>query len=229
MRPTRVRPVLLAAALAVIVVLAVLWSVGPLARLVGPGALERVRGTLREWPLAPLVVIGGYVVLGFVAAPATLMIGATILLFGPLVGAVYAFTGMLANAVATYGVSRVTAREVVDAWLARRVGSKLALLNRLLERRGFVAIVLMRLTPTPYTLQNVLAGAARIHALSFVIGTAVGIVPVIALMAGVATRYGAWTGDDGFGDVLLSAIAVVAVIAAVGYVTHLAAKHWSSH
>ncbi len=206
------------AALAVVALLAILWSVAPFGGALDAATLDRWRAAIRDRPLAPFAAVAGYVALGVVAAPATAMIGATMLLFGARVGVLVAFAGMLANGLATYGVARWAARDAVDAWLSRRAGSKLDALNRVLARRGFVAVTLMRLTPTPYTLQNVLAGAARIALVPFVLGTAIGIAPVIALMAGLTTGLDAWGGDDArvavLPSIVLLALAVVAIVIA---------------
>ena len=176
----------------VVVLLAVAWRVTPLARLADPHALAVYEQSVRDWPLAPLVAIAAFVVGGLIAAPATLMIGATTLLFGAWPGSAYAFGGMLVNGLVVYAIGRSTARGLVDDWLAKRAGSKLDSFNRRLGQRGFVAVALIRLTPIPYTVQNLMAGASRIGLGDFVVGTALGIVPVIALMAGVAAEFDAW-------------------------------------
>ncbi len=220
----RTRLAVVAAALGVVVLLAIAWSFAPLATFVDAARIVRWRAAARDWPLAPVVAVAAYVALGFVAAPASALIGATMLLFGPVGGAAVAFAGMLASGLATYGAARFVARDVVASWLSRREGSRLDALNRLLARRGFAAVALMRLTPTPYMLQNVLAGAARIAVVPFAAGTAVGIVPVIALIAGLATPF-APADDDGSSRVVV-AVAIIAVAIAV----LLAARRaWRAH
>lgn len=196
-------------------VLAAAWVFGPLSQLADPAALARAaQQRARDWPLAPLAVVGVHVALGLVAAPASLLVAATTLTFGAWPGALYAFAGMMANAVVVYSLTRLVAREAVEAWIGRRVGSRVDAVNRLLARRGLIAVLLMRLTPFPYSLQNALAGAAHVAFGDFVVGTAVGILPVITVMAGVASQWDAWIAQpDPIRLVTAGGIALAAVAA----------------
>ncbi len=192
--------------------LAIAWSVTPLAEVLDPRKLAGIEQQLRHWSWAPLVLIAIFVASGLIATPATLMIGATVLLFGTWPGVLYAFAGMLANGTVVYAIGRYGARDMVDEWLARRSGSRLEMFNRQLGRRGFIAVALIRLTPIPYSLQNVLAGASRIGYPDFLLGTAIGILPVIALMAGLATEFDAWASHPDWRRLLALLGAAVAVI-----------------
>jgi len=199
----------------VLVALAVAWSVTPLAQVLDPRVLVAYEHRIRDWPLAPLAVIAAHVLAGLIAAPGTLMIGATVLLFGAWPGALYAFAGMIANGIVVYAIGRFAARDAVDQWLAARTGSRLDNLNRRLARRGFVAIALIRLAPLPYSLVNIVAGASRIGFADFVLGTAIGLLPVIALLAGVASQFEAWLEHPAWGslfELIGVALAVLAIV-----------------
>ena len=186
------------------------WSFSPLARSFDVQAIAAHAQQVRSWPLAPLTVIALFVVGGLVAAPGTLMIGATVVVFGAWPGALYAFVGMMANGLVVYAIGRYAARDMVDAWLARRGGSKLDGFNRLLARRGIVAVALIRVTPLPYTLQNVMAGVARIGLADFVLGTPIGLIPVFVLMTSLATGFDRWLANPGWDAfALLLAIAIL--------------------
>ncbi len=191
-RRTRVRLALVALAVIGLFALAATWAFSPLARALDLHAIESHAQQVRAWPLAGPVAIGLFVVGGLVAAPSTLMIGATVVLFGAWPGVPYAFVGMMLNGILIYTLGRHAARDLVDAWLARRAGSKLNDFNRLLARRGFVAIALIRMTPIPYTLQNVMAGAARVTVADFLLGTSIGLIPVFVVMTIIATGLGRW-------------------------------------
>jgi phospholipase D1/2 len=206
-----------------LIALAVAWSATPLAKVFDPDVIGRYRVEAQELPFAPLIVVVAFIVLGLFAAPGSLMIGATTLLFGPTRGALYAFVAMLANGLTVYAIARYAARDFVDAWLARHAASKLGAFTRRLERRGFFAVMLMRLTPAPYTVQNVIIGAARIRIVDFVLGTAIGILPILALMAGITTRFDAWLVDPQWTQLELLVGAVVAAIAIVWWL-----KRWAT-
>ena len=191
---------------AALIALAAFWSFSPLARSFDVHAIAAHAQQVRSWPMAPLAAIALFVAGGLVAAPGTLMIGATVVVFGPWPGALYAFVGMMANGLVVYAIGRYAARDMVDAWLARRTGSKLDGFNRLLARRGIVAVALMRVTPLPYSLQNVMAGVARIRLADFVLGTPIGLIPVFVVMTSLATGFDRWLANPAWGGfaVLLS-------------------------
>ena len=204
-----------AALLAVVLIaLAIAWTVTPLSRILDPQVLAGYQRQARDWPLAPLAVVAIHVASGFVAAPGILMIGATVVLFGAWPGALYAFAGMLANGITVYAIGRFAARDLVDGWLARHDDSRLDAWNTRLARRGFVAIALLRLAPIPFSLQNVVAGASRIGFVDFVTGTAVGLLPAMILMTGVAAQFAAWLAHPDWRGlaILIGATLVAAVV-----------------
>ena len=191
-RARRTRTIATIAVAVALIVLAIAWTVTPIARVLDARTMAMVHASMRDWPFAPLVVVAVYVVAGLIVTPVTLLIGATLLLFGPRPGALYGYLGMMASAVVVYAIGRFAARELIDDWLAKRADSRLDAFNRRLERRGLLAVALTRLTPVPFSLQNLAMGASRIGFVDFVVGTAIGIVPIIALMAGFATQLESW-------------------------------------
>jgi phospholipase D1/2 len=80
---------------------------------------------------------------------------------------------------ATYALGYALGRRAV----ARLTGPRLNRLNRLITKHGVWAIATIRLVPVaPYTVVNVVAGAARVRFRDFVLGTLLGISPgVVAL------------------------------------------------
>ena len=222
---SRARATVIALIAVMLIALAIAWSVTPLSRVFDPHVLAAYEHQVRDWPLAPLVIIAIHVVSGLIATPGTLMIGATVLLFGAWPGSLYAFVGMMANAVVVYAIGRFAARATVDRWLARHADSRLGHLNRQLARRGFLAMALIRLTPIPYSLVNVIAGASRIGFLDFVLGTAIGILPVIALLAGVAAEFDAWIEHPAWGRLFALVAVGLAVVAIAWSLRRWAVRH----
>ena len=211
--PRRPHPWLVVVIVAILIALAAAWSLTPLSRIFDPHVLAMYEQQVRAWPLAPLAVVAIHVLSGLIATPGTLMIGATVLLFGAWPGALYALVGMVANAIVVYAIGRFAARDTVDQWLVRHADSRLASINRQLARRGFLAMALIRLTPIPYSLVNVIAGASRIGFVDFVLGTAIGLLPVIALLAGVAAEFEAWIAEPAWGSLFALIGVGVAVLA----------------
>jgi uncharacterized membrane protein YdjX (TVP38/TMEM64 family) len=207
---------------AILVALAAVWSLTPLSRLFDPSVLATYEQQVRAWPLAPLAVVAILVLAGLIATPGTLLIGATVLLFGAWPGALYALVGMVANAIVVYAIGRFAARETVDQWVARHADSRLGQINRRLARRGLLAIALIRLTPIPYSLVNLVAGASRIGFADFVLGTAIGLLPAIALLAGVAAEFEKWLANPAWGG-LFALIGVGLVVLALA----LSLRRWA--
>ena len=204
-----------------LVALAAAWSLTPLSRVFDPRVLAAYEQQVRDSSFAPLMVIPAFVIGGFVAAPGTLMIGATVLLFGAWPGVAYAFAGMMVNGVVIYAIGRFAARATIEEWLARRTDSRLAAFKRLLARRGFFAVTLMRLTPIPYSLQNVMIGASGIGVADYILGTSIGILPVMAFMAGVVTQFDAWLAHPAWAQ-LLALIGTGVAVVAIGWML----KRW---
>lgn len=145
--------------------------------------------------------------------PFTIVMGATIVVFGVWPGVAYALIGALVAGSVVFGLARAAGRGVVEDWLAHRRGSTMDDLNARLARRGVVAIALVRLTPIPYSLVNAVAAVSDIRFRDFVLGTAIGLVPVLALIATVSSRVDAWL-DHPDTKQLLALIAIVVAVSA---------------
>ena len=89
---------------------------------------------LQSQPATPLLVIVAYVLAGLAVMPVMLLIAVTGMVFGPWLGALYALTGSLANAAATYGVGRVLGRDMVRRLAGERI-NKLLLYTVMTSRK----------------------------------------------------------------------------------------------
>jgi phospholipase D1/2 len=131
------------------------------------------------WYALPLVVVV-FVVLGLVLVPVVLLIAATGIVFGPVLGPLYAMAGSLASASAGFGIGR---------WMgAGRVeqlgGERIAKVIHTVRRNGTLAVFLVRKVPVPFTLANVVVGASAIRFRDFIIGTTLGMTAVVVALAG---------------------------------------------
>ncbi len=223
-RDRRVRLIVAIGVIALLAALALAWSISPLKHAFDIHALVAMGRTLRASPLAPLALMGVYLVAGLIAMPLTLLIAATVIAFGAWPGALYAFVGALINGTLIYAIGRYAGRDVVTEWLVRRGGSKIETLNRQLERRGLIAIALIRLAPLPYSLINVIAGASKIRFVDFVAGTALGLVPVIGLLAGLAVEFDQWLEHPTWRHLFALVVAAIVVGAAIWSIKQLVAR-----
>ena len=131
-------------------------------------------------PLAPLIALAAFVVGGFVVFPVNLLIAATIVVFGPLAGVAYALAGSTLSAAAVHE----TGRQLPASVFARLAGERGEGLRQRIVGHGLIAVALVRLVPVaPYSFVSLIAGAARIRRVPYLIGTALGMTPGIVLYA----------------------------------------------
>jgi phospholipase D1/2 len=131
---------------------------------------------LQEYTGAPFLVLGTYLIAGLIAVPITLLIIATVLIFGSLTGFIYGLIGATFSAMLTYGLGRLLGRRTVR----RFAGSRINQLSRRLAQRGILTVFAVRLLPVaPFTVVNMVAGASYICFRDFVLGTVLGMAPGI--------------------------------------------------
>lgn len=158
-----------------LVLVAVLAVLGSWVVLGGGPSLAEVRDwvdSLGVW--GPLVFTLVYAVAVAVLLPGSVLGASAGALFGLPVGATAVVVGATAGAALSFGLARWLGRPAV----ARFAGSgRLARLDAHLARRGFVAVLVLRLAFVPFNTVNYGAGVAGVRFGSFVAATAVGIVP----------------------------------------------------
>jgi uncharacterized membrane protein YdjX (TVP38/TMEM64 family) len=173
--PARKRPLLVAAGIAAFVAaLALLWRYTPLASIVtAENVIAVARGFADHW-WAPLLIVLAYTPASMVMFPRPLLTMAAVVVFGPWEGFVYAMVGVVIAGTVGYAVGRLVHRDTV-----RRVaGPRLNRLTGVLQRRGLIAVTLVRLVPiAPYLVVNIVMGAMRIRLHHFIVGTFLGMLP----------------------------------------------------
>lgn len=165
------------------------------------GLMARAAGS----PLALIGVVSVYVLLALTGFPQILLFTATVIAFGPSLGAAYSWIGTMASATFTFGLGHFLG----GRWVRRYGGERVQSTIDFLGRRGILASGLVRVVPSaPFIVVNAAAGAAHMPLWKFWFGTGVGIIPKIALVAVL----GAFTPDkaslqqgiDGVVDFFLS-------------------------
>jgi uncharacterized membrane protein YdjX (TVP38/TMEM64 family) len=115
-------------------------------------------------------------VAGLLMIPVTLLIAVTGIVFGPVLGGVYALTGAVLSAAVSYGIGMWLGRDAVR----RMVGARINRLSKRISQQGIVAMMVIRFLPiAPFTLVNIVAGASHIRFRDFLIGTLLGMMPGI--------------------------------------------------
>ena len=98
---------------------------------------------LADMPLGPLIGIAVYVVGGFVMFPVMVLIAATAIALGPVLGFATALTGCLASAAALFWVGRLAGRR----WVRRFGGRFVNKISRRLADQGILAVAVIRVIP----------------------------------------------------------------------------------
>ena len=129
------------------------------------------------WYALPMIMLA-FVALGPI--PVVLLIAATGIVFGPVLGPLYAMAGCLASGSAAFAIGRRIGRGQIERWGGRRVTR----LSHLLARNGTLAVFLIRKVPAPFVLVNVVIGASAIRYREFVIGTVLGMAAFVIALAG---------------------------------------------
>jgi len=158
------------AIIAVLGALAAAWKWTDLAEWAHPdfvaGHLEPLRS---RWYGLPVVVVV-FVLAELVLFPVLILVFVCGVVFGPWLGPVYALTGALASALPPFFLGRHLGRERVE----RMGGALVKRITASLERRGVIAIFMLRKVPAPFTLANLVCGASGVSLRDFVLGTLLG-------------------------------------------------------
>lgn len=136
--------------------------------------------TVVTGPAALSFTVLCFAALAFLGVPQVVLIAAAAAAYGPWLGAAYSWIGTMVSALIGFGVGR--------AWGARFLPTAgegvVARFMTLVARNGFIASLVIRQVPlAPFVVINIAGGASSITTADFVAGTAIGIVPKIALIA----------------------------------------------
>lgn len=171
--------------LGLLVALPVAWHWTPLGDFADLAGLIAALKALGDHPAAVLVVLAAYPLTGFVMLPTTVLVLATVLVFGPWLGTVYALAGCLLSAVLAYGLGRLVRRERLPRLLGARLDGVMGML------RGHEVVALAMVNGSQLvslTLSGLAAGALRLHFGRYLVGTFLGTAPSVVILAVIETR-----------------------------------------
>ena len=139
-----------------------------------PSAVADTASMLAQHPGGPLLASLCFALAASLFVPVTLLITATIAVFGMWPGVAIAWLGSLASATLSHALGNWGGPRIVG-WLPERIEASL---RRFLKRQPFWAVVLMRIIPIAnFGVLNIAAGAFRIPRRAFVLGNMVGMLP----------------------------------------------------
>jgi uncharacterized membrane protein YdjX (TVP38/TMEM64 family) len=152
------------------------------AQALGFGGAAQVQAwlTAARGPWALPLAVAAFALLAFIGVPQFVLIAAAVVAFGPWQGAAYSWIGTLVSALVGFGLGRVAGGRLIRDLNSEGVERFMALV----ARNGFTASLVVRLVPSaPFVVVNMAAGVTPMRLAPFALGTAIGIIPKIALTA----------------------------------------------
>ena len=212
--PTRaVNPVLmvLLALFPIIAMLACLW-VAKAFFGVDISDVDDWFAAVRHSPYAKIIIIAVFVAGSFMSLPQWALFVAAIGVFGPVTGGVLSWIGTLTSASVNFIAGHRLGRARFERYL--KPDTRLDRFMVRLRENGALASFAVRFVPTgPFVLVNMLAGASGLRYRSFFVGTALGIIPKIMIVAfiaqGVIAKESSW---------LVTMVCVLAALVFVGVI-----------
>ena len=146
----------------------------------GGDEVERWMGAGLHGPWALAAAVVGFVALAFLGVPQFVLVAAAVVAFGPWTGFAYSFVGNLCSAVIGFFIGRRFGARLLKDYAGRGVQDFMELVGR----NGLMASAVVRLVPSaPFVVVNMAAGCTPMRFSSFLVGTALGSVPKLALTA----------------------------------------------
>ena len=142
--------------------------------------------TVEQWlgaasgPWALPVAVAAFAILAFIGVPQFMLIAAAVVAFGPWTGFAYSWIGTMVSSLVGFYLGRFAGAKA----LATLSGESMQRFMGLVGRNGFLASLIVRLVPSaPFIVVNMAAGVTPMSVVQFAAGTALGVVPKIALTA----------------------------------------------
>lgn len=138
---------------------------------------ERIQSFLessRSSPWAFPMVLGVYIVGGFILFPVTVTSLITAAVFGVIWGPIYGLSGALTSAALMF---------VIGRWVGLKgarplIGDRIRSLDRQFQKTGILGVTALRLIPiAPFTLVNLAAGISSVSFFDFIAGSFLGFLP----------------------------------------------------
>lgn len=196
--------------LAILLGMAALWRFTPAGEWLDIRRLVRWIRPMRDSPWAPVIIVVCFIIGAFAMLPMTLLVIVTAMAFNTQLAFIYSYLGVMSAALATYAAGQWLGHDAM-----RRIAkSRLDKINRYLEKRGVLTMVILSVFPiAPFTIVNMAAGASRIHLRDYLIGSAIGLLPgtLIAVLLKYQV-YSAWKQPSGTNIGFMAAIVAIVIV-----------------
>ncbi|MCX9157150.1 VTT domain-containing protein [Niveibacterium sp. 24ML] len=166
-------------ALVALIALTLAWQFSPLRQVID---LERMVTAIRSGgrQFGALAAIGGFAVASAIAVPLSLLTLITALAFGPALGIAYSLAGATLGGAISFQCGRLLGYDVIR----RLAGPRVQHVSKRLGERGLVSAIALRMVPVaPFAAVNMVAGASAIRLRHFLLGSAIGMLPLVFFSA----------------------------------------------
>jgi uncharacterized membrane protein YdjX (TVP38/TMEM64 family) len=194
----------------VLVAIAAAWRFTGLHDIVTPENAAGWARRIREMPGAPVLLVLSYTLAAALMFPRPLLTLTTVIAFGPWRGTIYCALGIMVAAMVFYYIGRFGPK----GWVEKLAGDKTADLEKVMRRHGIMGIFALNMVPVPpFSIQGVIAGALRVPALQYAIGSFLGMLPTVVGWSIFGEQVaGALEDSKGVSFLVIALVAIVMVV-----------------
>lgn len=139
---------------------------------------EDIQRVLAEFgPWAPVVYLILFTIVPLTFFPDSVLAMAGGIAFGVKNGFLLALAGAILGSSLAFFLTRTFGRKYLKKYLEKKEG--VATLSKQIERKGFLVILLLRLTPIPFDIISYAAGLSSVQYRDFFLATVMGAVPAM--------------------------------------------------
>ena len=208
------------------VALALLWTHTPVADWITRENAMAVANWFKGHWWAPLLLILAYTPASFVMFPRWIITMTAVIAFGPWQGFFYAYAGILIAGLCTFLPGRLVERDA----LRRIAGRKMKPITHFIERKGLIAVTLIRLVPiAPFPIVNLVMGAMRIKVWHFLVGTFIGMLPGMLAATVLSDQLAAALEDPTRVNFWAIAAAVITLMVVAFFSQRYVRRHAAAH
>lgn len=176
----RPRAAVFALWIGVVATVLALWLATPLREWIDVARIVALLRRFGDSPLAPLLMMAGYVIGGLIVFPVSVLIAVTVIVFGPAFGLAYALAGCMLSAAVLFEIGRMLPAGALRGGMGRRIKH----LGVRLRGFGIPSMAIVRIVPLgPFSVISLVAGIVHVRRSAYLLGTAMGMFPGIAINA----------------------------------------------
>lgn len=195
-----------AGVLAVLLGMAAAWRWTPLADQIDIGKITASAIALRSNPARAFIILGAYLIGSIISLPITILILATALVFGPVKGIIFSFTGCMIGAAATYAMGYFLGSD----FIRKLTGTRWKGLERKINQTGILAVATLRAIPiAPFTVVNIISGAFQVPIRDYIFGSLLGLAPGIIVTNLFAHQLQSAIRNPGVGSFVVLAVLLI--------------------